>query len=840
MAGAVRHDPGGLNITAKGQDLATSARKIAGLTAGVAAGVTGLTATLLTAALRRPLPQTSGTMAAPGLRAPVEILRDRWGVPHIYARNNADLFFAQGYVHAQDRLWQMELQRRTGHGQLAELLGPIALESDRFLRTLGFGRVARQEAAAMSGAEHEAVTTYCGGVNAFLDANKRRLPVEFTLLRCRPRPWEPADIFAFGKVMALNLSLNWTSEVLRARIVAALGEDRAAALDPTYPADQPFAIPGDADYTATLGADALRAVTALDPFAGGRDGTQGSNAWVVGGARTASGGPLLANDPHLALQMPALWYENHLIGGDYAVTGASIPGTVGVIIGHNERVAWGITNGMNDVQDLYIEHFDPAAPGGTRYEFGGAWTEATVVHEEIAIRERPLGKRYRTERLPVRITRHGPIISPLVPSKATMGSVPGEALALRWTALEPGGIQRAVLALNRAHDWTTFRAALSEWTVPPQNFVYADVAGQIGYALGGAIPRRTQGDGRVPVPGWTGEWEWDGTIPPEENPHAFDPASGYIVSANNRIVGDEYLQPLSGEWLPGYRAARIREVLLRVPRHDAASFARLHNDRHSLPGRALRELARTGKLPTAPDDPFATLIRDILAVWDNLLAADSVAGLIATTLTGQLLERTYRELTEPLATVTGLGAFASRPGKTYLQRALPRVLALFTGGDTSWLAPGDSPEAILRDAWTATVEELQTTWGADPTLWRYGLAHQLTLRHPLGLFRPLRKLFNRGPYDIGGDLNTVNMGYRTTSPSGSESYTGPSYRQICDPTAWDQSRSSYPGGQSGHPASSHYDDLIATWLEGGYHPNLWTRPAIEEAAKARLSLTPGQ
>lgn len=770
----------------------------------------------------------------------MEILRDRWGIPHIYARNNADLFFAQGYVHAQDRLWQMELQRRTGLGQLAAIMGPIALESDRFLRTLGFGRIARQEATAMSGAEYEAVTAYCAGVNAFVAANAHRLPIEFTLLRYRPRPWEPADIFAFGKIMALNLSVNWTSEILRAQIIAAIGAERAAALDPTYPADQPLTIPSDADYTATLGADALRAITTLDPFAGGCAGTQGSNAWVVSGARTASGGPLLANDPHLALQLPAVWYENHLVGGDYAVTGASIPGTVGVIIGHNERIAWGVTNGMTDVQDLYIERFDPAEPHGTSYEFRGEWAEATVVHEEIAIREHPLSKRHRTKMLPVRITRHGPIISPLVPNSAATSSAPGEALALRWTALEPGGIQRAILALNRAHDWATFRAALTEWTVPPQNFVYADVDGQIGYALGGAIPRRAQGDGRVPVAGWTGEWEWTGIIPPEENPHAINPTSGYIVSANNRIVGDEYPYPLPGEWLPGYRAARIREVLLRVPHHDAASFARLHNERHSLPGRALRDLARAGKLPITPDDPFATLACDILAAWDTLLTADSVAGLIAATLTEQLLKRTHRELTKPLTTITGLGAFASLPGKIYLQRSLPRVLALLAGGDTSWLAPGDSPKAILHDAWTATIEELRSTWGADPTQWRYGLAHQLTLRHPLGRVRLLRRLLNRGPYAIGGDLNTVNMGYRTSSPGGIESYTAPSYRQICDPTAWDQGRSSYPGGQSGHPASPHYDDLIAPWLEGAYHPMLWTRPAIEAATTARLSIFPAE
>ncbi len=820
--------------------MATTAGKIAGIAAGVTAGVAGASAAILASALRKPLPRTAGILAVEGLGEPVEILRDRWGVPHIYARSNADLFFAQGYVHAQDRLWQMELQRRTGLGQLAEILGPVALESDRFLRTLGFGRVAREEEAAMSSEERETIGAYCAGINAFLADNARRLPLEFSLLRYRPRPWEPADLFAFGKVLALNLSMNWTIEIVRARIVAALGAERAAKLDPAYPADQPFAIPQDADYAPELGTEALRAAAAPDPFAGGRGDAPGSNAWVVGGGRTTSGGPLLANDPHLALQLPALWYENHLVGGDYAVAGASIPGAAGVIIGHNARIAWGVTNGMNDVQDLYIERFDPADPTGLRYEFRGAWEEAALVHEEIAVRERPLGGRRRVETLPVRITRHGPIVSPLVPREDAVSDESGEALALRWTALKPGGIQRAILAVNRAHNWATFRAALSEWTVPPQNFVYADVDGHIGYALGGVIPIRAQGDGRVPVPGWTGEWEWTEAIPPEENPHALDPAEGWIVTANNRIVGDEFPHPLPGEWLPGYRAARIREALGRVPRHDATSFARLHADRQSAPGRALAGLARAGRLPLAPGDEFAALARDILAAWDGLLTADSVAGLIAAILTDQLLDRAHRGVNRPLATVTGLGVLASLPGRTFLQRTLPRVLGLFAGGDPSWLAPGDTPEAILRDAWSATLAELRATWGDDPTRWRYGHAHRLTLRHPLGALRPLRALLNRGPFPTGGDLNTVCMGSLATSPAGVESYTAPSYRLICDPTDWDNSRSSYPGGQSGHPASSHYDDLIAPWLEERYHPLLWTHAAVEEAATDRLTLTPAK
>ncbi|HEX9370916.1 MAG TPA: penicillin acylase family protein, partial [Roseiflexaceae bacterium] len=507
----------------------------AGFVLGAAAGLAGVG---LLAALRRSLPRTSGTLELPGLEAPVQVLRDRWGVPHIYARSNADLFMAQGYVHAQDRLWQMEFQRRTGYGQLAEIFGPVALESDRFLRVMGFGRVARREAELLAGEARMAIEAYVRGVSAYIGRYSDRLPIEFTILRLHPRPWEPADVLVWGKMMALTLSVNWTDEILRARIVAAVGAERAAVLDPSYPGDHPLIVPPGVRYQADIGADALRGAAATASFAGTSGGGQGSNNWVVGGARAANGMPLLANDPHLALRTPSLWYENHLNGGDYHVTGASIPGTPGVLIGHNERIAWGMTNGMNDVQDLYIEKFDASDPA--RYEFQGQWERATVVREEIAVRGR--GEPFVEE---VRITRHGPVITPLVPAdegrKGTnraptkdqegsddagpSSSILGpssEALALRWTALEPGRVFDSVLALNRAHDWESFRAALIPWTVPAQNFVYADVEGHFGYSLGGDIPIRAKGDGRLPAPGWTGEYEWTGIIPHAELPHMLD------------------------------------------------------------------------------------------------------------------------------------------------------------------------------------------------------------------------------------------------------------------------------------------------------------------------------
>jgi penicillin amidase len=813
----------------------------AGIVLGTAAGLAGI-GTI--AALRRSLSRTSGTLVLPGLDHAVQVLRDRWGVPHIYARSNADLFMAQGYVHAQDRLWQMELQRRTGYGQLAEIFGAVAVDSDRFLRIMGFGRVARREAELLAGETRVAIDAYVRGINASIAQQAGRLPIEFTILRLRPRPWEPADVLVFGKIMALNLSENWTDEILRARIVAAVGAERATALEPNYPDEHPLIVPHGVQYRPDIGADALRGAAAAAPFVGEIGAGQGSNSWVVGGMRSFSGKPLLANDPHLALRAPSLWYENHLSGGDYHVTGASIPGSPGVIIGHNERIAWGMTNGMTDVQDLYIEKFDPADP--TRYEFQGQWLRAEVVREEIAVRGRrePVVEE-------VRVTRHGPVITPLIPTsdqrpttdpslsndggrrEAGPSSQP-EALALRWTALEPTRTTTSILALNRATDWDSFRAALADWTAPAQNFVYADVEGHIGYALGGDIPIRAKGDGRLPVPGWMGEYEWTGIIPHAELPHTLDPDVGFIATANNRIAGDDYPYPLLAEWLSGYRVARIRELIEQTARHDASSFARIQGDQLSLPGLELVALA--GRLPAT--SVTAQHAREALAAWDGELTAESVGGTIYARLRANLLAVAHADIAEPLRMIAGLGALASLPSEEYSIRSLPQLLRRLAKRDDAWLPDGRPWDDLLSAVWETTVGELRAEYGDDVRLWIYGRDHTLTFRHPLGVVPALAKLLNRGPFPTGGDIDTVRMGYLPRVFAGPPFYVAPSYRQICDTADWDRSQSIHPPGQSGQPASRHYADLLQPWLRMQYHPMLWSRARVEAAAVERMTLEP--
>jgi len=816
--------------------------KIAGVALGALAGLTGAAA--LTA-LRRPLARTAGQIRLPGLNAPVQILRDRWGVPHIYARNTADLFAAQGYVHAQDRLWQMELQRRTGMGRLAEVFGPIALDTDRFVRVLGFNRVVRREAELLDGEARLVVDAYVRGVNAFIAQNARRLPIEFGILRLRPQPWQAEDVLVWAKMMALNLSRDWMTDLLRARIIAAIGPERAALLEPQYPPTHPLTIPPGVRYNAGMGADALRLAATAAPFAGSSAIGQGSNAWAVGGERSSSGRPLLASDPHLMMQVPSLWYENHLSGGDIHVTGASLPGLPCVVIGHNERIAWGLTNGENNVQDLFIERFDPDDP--TRYEFQGAWEQATIVREQIVVKGQA-----EPAIEEVRITRHGPIISSLVPGDdgrwtmddsqsdagATSSSVnrlsSNKALALRWAALEPGENMSAAILLNRAHDWESFRAAVAAWVMPTQNFIYADVEGHIGYTLGGVLPIRAQGDGLLPVPGWTGEYEWTGTIPRDELPHMLDPDEGFAVSANTQIAGDDYPYQLPGEYLPGYRSTRIRQLIAQTPRHDAASFTAIQGDQRSLPGLDLAALA--GRLP-APT-PAARQAREALAAWDGELTAESVGGAIYARLREKLLQEAYREVAEPLGQVAGLGAFAGLPGSAYMWRALPQVLDRLAARDDSWLPDGRTGDDLLSAAWEATIAELRDELGDDPDEWRYGRYHTLTLRHPLGAAAALAPLLNRGPFPMGGDGDTVRMGNAPRQYAGQPFYIAPSYRQICDLSNWDLSLSIHSVGQSGQPGSKHYADLIDAWRTMQYHPMPWSRARVEDVVTERLTLEP--
>ena len=766
--------------------------------------------------LRRPWPTTQGRLEVAGLSAPVEIYRDRWGVPHIYAQTAEDLFFAQGYVHAQDRLWQMDFQRRTGHGRLSEVLGDATLDIDRFLRTIGTSRAAQADVERLDPESRRYLEAYARGVTAYIESHRDRLPIEFRLLGYTPEPWRPVDTLVWAKMMAWDLGTNWELELLRARIVAQLGAEALEGLFVPYPPDAPLIVPPEVGAYQGLGEPSLAALHRASAWLGLGDDGFGSNSWVVAGDRTATGAPLLANDPHLGIQMPSIWYEIGLHGGGFDVVGASLPGAPGVILGHNDRIAWGFTNLGADVQDLYIERLNPEDP--YQVEYNGQWEDVQVIREEIPVKGRP------PEVLEVRVTRHGPLINDVVEGLE-------QPLAFRWTAIsEPSEVWRAILNLNRARNWEEFRDALRYFTVPGQNIIYADVEGNIGYQATGLIPIRAQGDGRVPVPGWTDAYEWVRFILYEEMPFSFNPASGQIVTANNRVVGDEYPYLLTHDWTAPYRAQRIIDLLADRKGLTIQDFQAIQADVYSIPAARLVPYILNAARPQGFLEEEAL---ERLKAWDYRMDADSPAA--------SIFEVVYREIVREL--------FGDELGEEllsdYLEHSSVHHLAverLIDRPDDPWWDDTRTPQRETRDeildrAFRRGVDWLGSQLGDMTSVWLWGRIHGATFDHPLGAVRPLDLLFNRGPVPARGSGVTVNAaGFNYAKGFAVSSLA--SYRQIIDLADLRNSISMHTTGQSGHPFHPHYADLIPMWQGVDYHPMYWDAVRLASEGATRLVLSP--
>ncbi|MGC8787257.1 MAG: penicillin acylase family protein [Anaerolineae bacterium] len=766
--------------------------------------------------VRRSFPQTSGTLPIAGLQDRVEVYRDKWGVPHIYANNAHDLFFAQGYVHAQDRLWQMEFNRRIGAGRLSEVLGEATLKSDRFLRTIGLYRAAQADLQVLPPEVIAMLQAYADGVNAFISTHLDRLPLEFALLGFKPEPWTPTDTLAWGKVMCLDLGGNWESELLRAKLISALGEEKVRELVPPYPEEGPFVIPPEAKSYTYWDDELLDGYQQVKTLLGMQGTYLGSNNWVVDGTKTVTGRPMLANDPHLGIQMPSIWYEIHLVGDGLDVVGASFPGAPGVIIGHNRYIAWGVTNVGPDVQDLYVEKVNPDNPD--QYEYMGAWEDMTVLEEEIKIKGRA-----EPEKLTVRLTRHGPIMTPVIPEAK-------DVLALRWTALEGGQLLRSVYLLDRARNWEEFREALRYWQAPSQNFVYADVEGNIGYQMPGDIPIRAKGRGLLPVPGWTGEYEWTGYIPFEELPFVFNPPTHYIVTANHKVVPDDYPYFISDEWAEPFRAQRIIALLQSKDKLTLDDFRDIQADTYSIPGTKLLPYV----LQLGPQDWRQERAFKFLRAWDGRLESDSGSAGIMEVLLWRLLINTFGdELEEAGIKESDFIGFPSA------------LLNLFPDVSNPWFDDVSTPEVETRDdILRRSLAETMDFWGRrfgdlignKENQWAWGKVHVALFEHPLGSVKPLHLLFNRGPVPARGSGETVdNAGYKRGDFT---VRVVASYRQIIDVGEWRNSRSQHTTGQSGQPLHKHYGDMIASWQDVRHHPMLYEKEDIVMNAEGLLVMVP--
>ena len=778
----------------------------AGAAGAVAAGAVGYL-------LRRSLPPLDGEIRLDGLNAPVEIVRDRWGIPHISAQDIHDALFAQGYCHAQDRLWQMEINRRFARGRLAEAFGPEALDIDRFQCRLGLTRAAQAEWESASDELRTSIVAYAEGVNAGMVGLQTagKLPIEFVLTRLTPTRWEPLDTLAFARYMAFSLSPNWESEMIRSRLIAKLGYAVASSLEPDVWQPGTDALPRLEDW----GPAEMPEPGELPPIAlAGSSGA--SNAWAVSGERSSTGKPLLANDPHLFPRLPSVFYEAHLAaGGDLNVAGATLPGAPGVLIGHNRHIAWGITASMVDVQDLYVERVDPGDP--RRTEFAGRWESGTVVHELIPIKGR--AEPWVEDVLVTR--RHGPLLTP-TPSLADEH----RPMALRSMVLEAPTAATALLALNRATNWDEFRAVAATWGTPSMNLVYADVEGNIGYQLVGQVPIRVRGEGLVPSPGWSGQYEWCGTVPFDDLPCAFNPPDGLWANANHNIAKNSR-HFFTREFIDSARYDRIRQVLESKPRHSAVDFGALQGDEVSLPAREIARLLVEDLRPTTRLEDAA--LRELRA-WDGRISTDSCAAAIYEVFRNELMRvRHAQALGDLLPGVLGVGPHpVLGPTNSHYFLQTRRVLeSLRTAGD----------DAQVREAFARTVRWLASQLGGDVMAWQWGRLHTLHVEHALSVRKPLGLLFDVPTFPWSGDLETVRAGAHRP---GRLEAGGPvsAYRFIADCADWDQSVSCIPVGQSGQRGSPHYADQVESWRRVAYHPLAFSRPAISRVARHTLRLLP--
>jgi penicillin amidase len=759
------------------------------------------------------LPQLNGTITVAGLTAPVNVLRDGRGVPHIRADSIDDLIFVQGYVTAQDRLWQMDLSRRLAGGELSEIFGDRTLNLDIENRTLGLPQVAERTLQEMDDETRRLFAAYARGVNAFIDSHQHRLPIEFLILRYRPRPWLETDSIRVGLNMAKMLSTSWPEDLMRERVCGRVASELCADLFPDRtPLDRPVAEPvqnptrrmvsaqtsldrGSGEIDATLRALALPLEAPLRSL--------GSNNWVVSGAHTESGKPLLANDPHLGHGVPSVWYMAHLKASGVNVTGVTFPGLPSVIIGHNERIAWGVTNTGPDVQDLFAEKFDPQNPG--KYLHNGNWVDAEVREELIKVRDKP------DVRLSVKVTRHGPVVS----------RADGRELALQWTLLQPRAFDLPFWSLDRANNWEDFVAAVRGFAVPMQNFVYADVDGNIGFYAPGRIPIRRNGDGAVPADGSTDDFDWTGQVPFEELPHSYNPPSGLIATANGRVVPDGYPYLITRMWAEPYRTARIFQLLEAGNRFTVAQMLKVQTDIFAIHDQWLAKrivAAAERRPPTTADAKYAL---EILKAWDGEARWESPAPLITGVTERALLERLLRP----------------KLGEVFADYSCPMtpvfVENVVNNQWARWLPPGEVDfDANLTESLEDGVRRIPEIAGsANRAAWQWGRTIALTFRHPLVGVPLAGRLLNTGPFPQSGTGTTVKQ----TTP-----HVGPSMRMVVDFSNLDHSVQNITLGQSGQVTSPHYRDQVRSWYEGSSFPMVFSDGAVESQAAHRLLLQPGE
>lgn len=732
-------------------------------------------------------PQIEGEVSVAVLDDEVTVIRDEQGVPHIKASSDADLYRAQGFVQAQDRMFQMDLARRQASGRLAEVVGEAAVPTDQFFRTFSLREAAKDSWEGYGPDAKQVLEWYADGVNAYMEQASRNgeLPYEFKLLGYEPEPWSEVDSLTIGKFMAYDLGGNWSSLAIRHWALGNFPEDKARELFITYPESKPAILEANLENQVQVSG---RFNPELLPHE-----FNGSNNWVVSGEKTKSGMPLLADDPHLGLNTPSIWYQMQLESPEQNVSGVIFAGIPGIILGHNEEIAWGVTNVGPDVQDLYIEKPNPANP--TEFQYDGKWEKAEVRKEPIKV------KGGETVDFEVVVTRHGPIISNVMFDEEE----PSAQFSMQWTALEPTLELQAVLNMNKASNWEEFETALEDFHAPAQNFVFAGKDGTIAYKANGRIPIRKTGDAQLPVPGDSSEYGWTGYVPYDELPKVINPEKGFIATANNQVIGDSYPYHITDLWAQAYRYERISEVLSARDDFTKEDMMALQMDQHNLQAREfLADMVESVERKDS-EGQYKEML-DVLKTWNQVDEVDSAAPLLFHKWIQQLPVTLFKEqmpedIYEMLAGKGSIVDQMMRDG--------------YAGKEGAWVTEQKGIDEWVYQSFVSSVESIQETFGDDVNGWEWGDYHQLTFNHPLAGVSPALEYFlNPKRVPIGGSNITVQAA--AFDEDGTVTH-GASWRFVADLADLSSAYHIVGPGQSGHLKSEWFHNQVDDWAKGNYH-----------------------
>ena len=773
--------------------------------------------------LRRALPQTEGTFTVAGITESVDVVRDEWGTTHIYAENEYDLFFAQGFTVAQDRMWQMEIFRRSPSGRMAEIVGNQAVFIDTFNRNMRMRQTAELIWEQMDADSQAILQAYTDGINAYLETNKNSLPIEYKIFLLEPEPWTPIDSLAWGNAISLQLSSNRRIELIRAQVVAAVGEEGMNMLFPSSAEDSPITVPAGVNSYAGLEQIDLTPLAQLDNLFGSPVSGIGSNGWVVDGSMTETGLPILANDIHIGLTMPSIWHAVGLHGGRFDVVGFTLPGVPGIITGHNADISWSITNLGSDSQDYYIERLDDVFKP-TQYLYEDEWLDLEHVQETIEVRgQKPVTVDFY-------ISQHGPIMNFVLENPSI-----SHPMALRWVQHEGSTLFTSILQLNMASNWEEFQTALSGWDSPGQNIFYADREGNIGYQAVGKIPLRPNDNGRLPVPGWTSENEWQGYIPYEELPSTYNPPEGFLLSANHRVEPEGYPYYLSDSYTPGYRAQQIENLLLEYAPLSVADMDLIQEDTYSPQAVLLVPYLDVVEANSPLEEEALTTLRD----WD--LHAN-IEGAGASVFEAWQMRLLANIITDELGDETSTWYISGH----YIRHAtqhMPMLVDMMAEPNHAWFDNSSTPEVETRDEIVQQSFEEAVAWltrlqGDDMSNWDWGRVHSVTFPHqPFNQIAILKDIFNSNTYPMrGGNFSVYTNSYDWSNPF--NVWIVSSARHITDMSDYSASVMLGSTGQNMNLLSPHREDVVKLWQEGTPFPMSFSEADVDAVQESTLTLQP--